>query len=236
MTLDVLWRCNPALTSRLVIPYLPYSRSETPIPRASLGAAALLRHLDALPTVRSYVLCEPHNSAVAGFSTRPVDCLSVIDDVVPWIQDTVRPEVVVAPDRGRAAQAVDIAHRTGILAEVLMKHRNDHEDRPQALVSRRPAVQDKRVLLVDDELTTGQTAAGAVDVLRRNGAGRTHLLVHRSFASDATVSHLQQMLAPGVLATTALTERPHLAAFERLGLPILNLPHMIGRIMDSAAD
>ncbi|GHJ47524.1 hypothetical protein Cs7R123_48660 [Catellatospora sp. TT07R-123] len=223
LTADCLWRANPRLRARLIVPYLPYSRSVQAEDGASLGAAVLLRLLDALPALDEYAVFDPHAPQVVGFSRRPMRVLSCLPDVADWAGQRLGPvDVVVAPDSGRARACADLAARLGASTEVLLKQRLGHADRARRVALARPAFDGARVLVFDDELTTGATLHAALDSLAT--AAQVHVVVARTFAPADVVAGLLAHPVLTTLATTELSDTAGLARFGGPGLPVIGLP------------
>lgn len=231
---DCLWRGDSQLRARVLVPYLPYSRSNVTDGHHSLGAAALFRLLDAIPAISDYAIFELHAPELAGFSARPVRNVQTISDIAAWARDLDGIDMVVAPDRGRAAASLALADRLGVPVEVLLKRRDGHADRAVALRLDRPAVGGARVLIFDDELTTGATLTAAVETLTEAGAKSVHAVVARSFAPAPVVEGLLALPLLDTLATTVLTGAEHVRPFTAHGLPVLSLPAAIAGLDEPA--
>ncbi|GAA1226362.1 hypothetical protein GCM10009665_16180 [Kitasatospora nipponensis] len=210
LALDCLWRARPGLRARILLPYLPYSRSSRVEQGSSLGAAVLLRLLDALPGVDGYAVFDLHTPELTGFARQSLTEHSALADVRAWAAGLAGLDLVVAPDRGRAATCERLARDLGVSAEVLLKRRTDHGDRAHRIPLERPALRGADVLLLDDELTSGSTMTAALETLRESGAARAHLVALRSFADERVVKELVAHPLVHTLATTALS--PHRAA------------------------
>lgn len=223
LALDCLWRTNPRLRARIIHPYLPYSRSTRLSPRSGLGARLVLSLVDAMPGVVEHVVLEPHSPEVAGFSTRPVGTIGVGADVALWAAD-LPVDVVVAPDAGRAVLCQDLAARLGARVEVLLKQRTGHDDHANAERLDRPTLRGARVLVVDDELTTGSTLTAAAHTAVRCGAAHVLAVVVRSFASAEVLGRLMADPAVGGLVTTELTPPASTTLVEAAGGVVIPVP------------
>lgn len=229
LALDCLWRENPRLRARVVHPYLPYSRSTRRSARSGLGARLVLSLVDAVPAVAEHVGFDLHTPEVVGFTRHPMTVLGVEEDVALWAEGRGF-DVVVAPDAGRARTCHDLAERLGIDVEVLLKRRTGHDDRSRAVELARPALDGARVLVLDDELTTGETLAGAARAAARCGATHVEGLVVRSLASAGALDRLQAEPALAGLVTTDLTAPAAALAVEAAGGTVIPVPRAVSAL------
>jgi predicted amidophosphoribosyltransferase len=136
-------------------------------------------------------------------------------DVITWVPLARRRLAERGYDQARAL-AVGLGHRTGIpVSRLLRRERSTGPQARRAGAERRAAMRGTfeatgavpaRVLLVDDVLTTGATAAACAEVLAAAGARRIHLVTAaRSFHDPVPT-----LRVPGGRAYPATGPRPGL--------------------------
>lgn len=204
---DACWRLGAAhLTA--VIPYLGYARQDRrDRPGEALGSSVLASALAGAPLDRILVV-DPHNLAVEGGFSCPVEMLTA----VPLLARAIEPHlagdwVVVAPDLG----ATKLAQRYARLLKKPMAIVHKQRLGPSEVVAERVIgdVRNRQALLVDDMISTAGTIAAATELLLAQGAKPPLLVVatHGLFTPPAA-DRLRALPIAGVLTTDSVAHPP----------------------------
>jgi len=181
--LDALKRASAGRITA-VIPFYAYGRSDKKDqPRIAI-AARLLADLIVAAGADRYMTVDLHAGQIQGFFSIPGDeftAFSILTDYL--IEKNIPDAVVVSADLGFAKKARNFARRLDLPLAFVEKRRIGNDPQAQALTIIGD-VQDKNVILVDDEVDTAGTLVEAVELLKRNGA-RQVLTV----CTHATLSH-----------------------------------------------
>lgn len=174
-----------AARTTAVIPYFGYARSDKKdAPRISIAArlVADLLHTAGASRVLTMTL---HAAQVHGFFSVPVDHLNALHVLAGHFQGrNLENTVVVSPDLGRAKEAAHFARILGLPVAAGSKRRiSDVKVVIDAIVG---DVDDKRVIVLDDEIATGGTIVELVHRLRERGVGDvTIACTHGLFTGNA---------------------------------------------------
>lgn len=154
----------------VVIPYLAYSRSDKKDqPRVGIAARLVANLIEAAGTDR-YITIDLHAGQIQGFFNIPGDALSAFYLLSDYLQEKHIPDlVVVSADLGFAKKGRNWAERLGAPHAIIEKRRVDNAEKPEAL-SIIGTVQDRNVLIVDDEVLTAGSVGQSVQALRTAGA------------------------------------------------------------------
>ena len=186
ITIDALKHASAGRVTA-VMPYFPYVRSDKKDkPRISITARLMADLLQTAGADR-VVTMDLHAPQIQGFFRVPVDHLQA----APIIADHLRRRdlsdtVLVAGDAGEAKEVGAYANRLNLPMAIIDKRRVDDSEKPK------PAhligdVQDKHVILVDDEVSTGRTLVEAAIYLKEQGARSiTAAATHPVLAGEAT--------------------------------------------------
>ena len=174
-----------AARTTAVIPYFGYARSDKKdAPRISIAArlVADLLHTAGASRVLTLTL---HAAQVHGFFSVPVDHLNALHILAGHFQGrNLENTVVVSPDLGRAKEAAHFSRMLGLPVAAGSKRRiSDTKVVIDAIVG---DVDDKRVIVLDDEIATGGTIVELIHRLRDRGVGDvTIACTHGLFTSNA---------------------------------------------------
>ncbi len=198
--------CRRAGAERItaVTPYFGYARQERRVKGSEPVAARLMADLMGTRVDR-VIAVDLHNPAVEGFFSVPVENLSA----VPLLAGAIRPHliqgqtVLVAPDLGAVKLVQRYADILNLPVAYIHKVRGGTGD-----VSVRSVIGDvkgRRVLIVDDMISTGGTMVSAIEAVMAEGCepGILVAAVHALMAGDAAES-LARLPLDRILVTDSL--------------------------------
>jgi ribose-phosphate pyrophosphokinase len=178
---DAVHRWRP-LEVHCLLRYLPYSRSNRmSAPGVALGAKVFVDLLCSLPIDR-FVTFDLHASELIGFFSKPVHQISGLPSIADQlIREGEAYDLIVGTDRGRADECAVLANRFGAEMEFFTKRRIGHTGQSHTRLEEKKRVRGARVLLFDDEIDSGRSAAEAVRQLDRSGAASIEFLAFYDF-------------------------------------------------------
>lgn len=171
-----------------VIPYLAYGRSDKKDqPRVPITARLMADMLEVAGADR-YILLDPHAGQVQGFFSIPGDVLTgfyLISDYLRSERSKMKDPVVVTVDLGFAKKGRNIAADIEAPIAFIEKRRVANDAKAQALTVIGD-VENRDVILVDDEIDTGGSIIQAVNLVKEKGARDVYVVcVHPIFSSNA---------------------------------------------------
>jgi len=132
-------------------------------------------------------------------------------------------DVIVAPDKGAVLFATHIAEHTSTPLAICEKYRPEPEQVTMQLIG---DVVGKRVLIVDDMITTGRTIIRAAELVYEKGAHSVIVAAtHGVFADDA-LSRLEESGIKKVYVTNTLTQE-----YTTEKLSVINIAPFIQKII-----
>lgn len=199
---DSAWRIN------LVVPYMSYTRSDKKDqPRVPITARLIANMIETSGADR-YMTIDLHSGQIQGFFNIPGDALTAFHLLSDYVkkqmsEGTLDDLVVVATDLGFAKQGRNWAESLRVPLAFVEKRRTDNAENPKAL-SLIGDVQDKNVLLVDDEVNTAGSIVNAVDVVRQMGAKDVSFAFTHPFFSDKAYERLRDLDLREIIFTNTL--------------------------------
>jgi ribose-phosphate pyrophosphokinase len=168
-----------------VMPHFAYARSDKKDkPRISIGAR-LVADLLVTAGVNRVLTLTLHSPQVHGFFSVPVDHLHALRELAVHFRGRdLSHTVVVAPDLGYAKSAAEFARRLGVPVAAGSKERiSDTKVRINAIIGE---VDDRDVIVIDDEISRGTTVFELLDRLREHHVRSVAVAcTHGLFADNA---------------------------------------------------
>lgn len=168
LMIDALKHASAARVTA-VIPYFPYVRSDKKDqPRISIAARLMVDLIEAAGADRVLTM-NLHSFQIQGFFRIPTDHLLATPVLIDYFRSTdLENTVVVAPDAGSAKRADKYARLLELPLAIIDKRRDGNKDR--AIVKHIIGdVKDKRVVIFDDEISTGGSLINTAEVLADEG-------------------------------------------------------------------
>jgi ribose-phosphate pyrophosphokinase len=204
---DACWRLGAARLTA-VIPYLGYARQDRRSRAGeALGSSVLTGALASAPLDRVLVI-DPHNAAVEGGFSCPVEMLTAVPLLARGIEQHLTADcVVVAPDLGATKLAQHYAELLKKPMAIVHKRRLG----PSEVVAERVIgeVLGRQPVLVDDMISTAATLAAATELLLAQGAKAPVVVVatHGLFAPPSA-ERLRALPITRVLTTDSVARPP----------------------------
>jgi len=182
-------RLDSAARITAVVPYLCYVRSDKKDqPRVPITARLVADMIERAGADR-YMTFDPHAGQIQGFFSIPGDVLTASHMISQYISvhllSQMKDPVVVATDLGFAKKGRNYALDLDLPIAFIEKRRAGNDAKAEALTLIGD-VQNRDVIIVDDEVDTGGSIAQAVQVVNNNGARNVYLaFIHPIFSSDA---------------------------------------------------
>ena len=208
-----------------VIPYYAYGRTDKKDqPRVGITARLVADFISAAGADRVLTM-NLHAGQIQGFFNIPLDELTAIPLLANQYKERHMSDLVVAAtDVGAAKRARDMADLLGSPIAIIEKQRLGNDDRSQAM-NVIGDVQGKTTLIVDDEIDTGGSVAGAAEALREKGAKDIYCCAVHPVLSGNAPSVLADSLIEEIVVTDTLPV-PKERQFD--GLKVLSVAPMLG--------
>jgi ribose-phosphate pyrophosphokinase len=207
--IDTLKR-DSAVRINVIIPYYTYSRSDKKDqPRVGIAARLIANLIEAAGADR-YITVDLHAGQIQGFFNIPGDALSAFYLLSDYIMEKHIPDlVVVSADLGFAKKGRNWAERLGAPHAIIEKRRVDNAEKPEAL-SIIGSVQDKNVLIVDDEVLTAGSVAQSAQALRAAGARDLYFAFTHPLMTEKAYERLGKLNFKEIVMTNTLPIRKDL--------------------------
>jgi ribose-phosphate pyrophosphokinase len=189
-----------------VVPYLCYARSDKKDkPRVPITARLIADMIDIAGADR-YMTLDLHAGQIQGFFSIPGDVLTAFHILTGYVQKKLpklKDPVVVAADLGFAKKGRNFAATIGAPIAFIEKRRTGKEDQPMALTIIGD-VQDRDVVIVDDEVDTAGSVVQAVNIAKENGARDVYLVFVHPVFSPPAVDRLSKLPIVEIITTDSI--------------------------------
>jgi len=219
-----------------VVPYLCYGRSDKKDkPRVPI-TARLVADMIQIAGADRYMTYDLHAGQIQGFFSIPGDVLRgfhILKDYLLEISTCLQNPVVVTADLGFAKKGrvyADLLH-TGLA--FIEKKRTADIKNPESMTIIGD-VEDRDVILVDDEVNTGGSMVHAVEILKNHGARNIYMVfVHPVLSNDAS-ERLAALPVKRFITTNTVPISEENQALFGDRLKILSISPMLGEVIRRA--
>ena len=216
-----------------VLPYLSYGRSDKKDqPRVPITARLVADMIEVAGADR-YMVLDPHAGQVQGFFSIPGDVLTgfhLISDYVRTLTPRMKDPVVVTVDLGFAKKGRNIAADLQAPIAFIEKRRVANDAKAQALTVIGD-VENRDVILVDDEIDTGGSIVQAVNLVKEKGALDVYVIcVHSVFSANAA-DRLATLPVRQFITTDTVPIAPEKISLLKDRLTILSIAPLIGEVI-----
>ena len=230
-------RLDSAARITAVVPYLAYGRSDKKDqPRVPITARLVADMIEVAGADR-YMTLDPHAGQIQGFFTIPGDVLTASHMMLEYINENIRPglrdPVVVAVDLGFAKKGRNYAADLDTPIAFIEKRRvaNDATAEALTLIGN---VENRDVIIVDDEVDTGGSISQAVHLVKDKGAQDVYLAFIHAVLSRNAAERIGNLPVKRILTTDTIPitsdNMKHLAK----NTTILSVSELLGEVIRRA--
>jgi ribose-phosphate pyrophosphokinase len=216
-----------------VIPYLAYARSDKKdLPRVPITARLVADMIEVAGADR-YITLDLHAGQIQGFFSIPGDVLTafhIITDYVLKLLPEMNDPVVVAADLGFAKKARNFAAKINAPIAFVEKRRAANEVEVEALTLI-GSVEDRDVIIVDDEVDTGGSMVGAVKLVKKNNARNVYIVFVHPVFSSSTSERLAELPVEEIITTDTIPMSPRDKRILGEKLTILSIEALLGEVI-----
>lgn len=180
-----------------------------------------------------YILLDPHAGQVQGFFSVPGDVLTgfyLISDFLRSERSKMKDPVVVTVDLGFAKKGRNLAADIEAPIAFIEKRRVANDAKAQALTVI-GEVENRDVILVDDEIDTGGSIIQAVNLVKEKGARDVYVVcVHSIFSSNA-VDRLATLPVKQFITTDTVPIPAEKQVLLKDRLSVITVSGLIGEVI-----
>ncbi|MGV3016618.1 ribose-phosphate diphosphokinase [Rothia sp. 88186D007BW] len=232
---DSLKRAS-ARSITVVSPFYPYARQDKKHKGREPISARLIADLYKTAGAHRLMSVDLHTAQIQGFFDGPVDHLMAIPLLAEYVASKVDTSnvTVVSPDTGRVRVAEQWAELLDG-APLAFVHKTRDVNVPNQAVSKTVVgdIEGRTCVLIDDMIDTGGTIAGAVRVLKENGAKDVIIAATHAVFSDPAAERLANCGASEVVVTNTLPLKPE-QTFDNL--TVLSIAPLLARAIKEVFD
>ena len=216
-----------------VIPYLAYARSDKKDqPRVPITARLVADMIQCAGADR-YITLDLHAGQIQGFFSIPGDVLTafhILTEYIEGLLPKLNDPVVLAADLGFAKKGRNFAVSIGAPIAFVEKRRTGKDARVEALTLI-GSVEDRDVIIVDDEVDTAGSMAQAVRLAKDQGARRVYLVFVHPIFSHPAVERLASLPITEIITTDSVPVPPEKRSRLAGKLTVLSVAPMLGEVI-----
>jgi len=229
-------RLDSAARITAVIPYLCYSRSDKKDqPRVPITARLVADMIEVAGADR-YMTFDLHADQIQGFFSIPGDVLYAYHVLIGHLTDLVKKmknPVMVSPDLGFAKKARNYATSLDIPLAFIEKRRLSNAPTAKALTLIGD-VTDRDCIVLDEEISTGNTIGTAVGLIKEHGAKSITVVFIHPVLSPGSAEKLVAMPVERFITTDTIPIPPETRAKFGDRLKIISISSLLSEVISRA--
>jgi ribose-phosphate pyrophosphokinase len=216
-----------------VMPYMAYSRSDKKdLPRVPITARLVADMIEVAGADR-YMTLDLHAGQIQGFFSIPGDVLTafhLITDHVLKLMPQLKDPVVVAADLGFAKKGRNFAAKIKAPIAFVEKRRDTNESKAKGL-SLIGSVENRDVIIVDDELDTAGSMTEAVKLVKDNGARDVSIVFVHPVLSRPAIKRLEDLPVKEIITTDTIPIPYSYRDLLMEKLTVLSIAPLLGEVI-----
>jgi ribose-phosphate pyrophosphokinase len=230
-------RLDSAARITAVVPYLAYGRSDKKDqPRVPISARLVADMIEVAGADR-YMTLDPHAGQLQGFFSIPGDVLTASHMLINYIKENLRVNlkdpVVVAVDLGFAKKGRNFAADLDTPIAFIEKRRAANNAKAEALTLI-GNVEDRDVIIVDDEVDTGGSVMQAIHLVKDKGAQDIYLAFVHAVLSSNAAQRLNALPIKQIITTDSVPIPPEKLVYLEDKITILSVSELLGEVIRRA--
>ena len=230
-------RLDSAARITAVVPYLCYGRSDKKDqPRVPITGRLVADMIESAGADR-YMTFDPHAGQLQGFFSIPGDVLTATHMITRHIKENLqagmKDPVVVATDLGFAKKGRNYALDLDVPIAFIEKRRTGNDAKAEALTLIGD-IKGRDVIVVDDEVDTGNSTSQAVDVVQKSGARDIYLAFIHPIFSKNCVERLADLPVKHMLTTDTVAIPSEKMQLLDGRITVLSIAPMLGEVIRRA--
>ncbi len=191
-----------------VIPYFGYGRTDKKDqPRVPI-TARLIADMITTAGANRVLTVDLHAGQLQGFFNIPVDEMTALPTIADYfIGKNLEHPVVVAPDLGSSKRARNFAENIDASLAIIEKRRVGNVDKSEIL-NLIGTVNDRPVVIIDDEIDTAGSLVQAAEVCVENGASEIYAACTHAVLSGPAIERLEQSSIRELVITNTIPLPP----------------------------
>lgn len=216
-----------------VMPYMAYSRSDKKdLPRVPITARLVADMIEVAGADR-YMTLDLHAGQIQGFFSIPGDVLTafhLITDHVLKLMPQLKDPVVVAADLGFAKKGRNFAAKIKAPIAFVEKRRDTNESKAKGL-SLIGSVENRDVIIVDDEMDTAGSMTEAVKLVKDNGARDVSIVFVHPVLSRPAIKRLEDLAVKEIITTDTIPIPYSYRDLLMEKLTVLSIAPLLGEVI-----
>jgi ribose-phosphate pyrophosphokinase len=197
LLMDALQRAGATLN--VIITYFSYARQINAQPGEALSAEVISNMFNNFSISQLFIV-HPHNLELEKFlSFKP------IIDIDFFYTHAQNFDVIAAPDTGAIPLAQQIATQCNKELITITKTRSAHEE--VKILSIESNVKNKKILLIDDMISTGHTLISAAQELKKQGASEISAVATHGIFSPGSHERIENSILKNVYVTNTIDQQ-----------------------------
>lgn len=190
----------------VIIPYMAYARQDKEFVKGEVITIALLAKLIKYFNIFKLITIDIHSKSSLSYFGGNIKNISAIPPLARYVLDNIDTDnvVVVSPDYGGFSRAQKFAKILKKDVIYLNKNRNRQTGDIQIETKYELDLKGKKIILVDDMISTGNSIIKSCELLKKNGADNIFVVcTHALLLNDALIK-IKQSGANEVISTNSI--------------------------------